>query len=164
MGLGLLNISLPTGVNLIPVQRLRQSYWCLSGLPIVYFFIRAVLGTRWDMISQSVKYGDWLLTVWLGIRSPVGTVIIVSLPLRTASGAQHDPIRVRNVILSTIKRSKRKFTHHSIQLSTEVKGAWNITLVPFIRLYCVVLHHIDSFTCVDCLCWESIMISADGYV
>jgi len=88
-------------------------------------------------------------------------VIIVSLPLRTASGAQHDPIGFRYVILSTMKWAKLKFTHHSIQLSIEVKSAWNITLVPFIRLYCVVLHHIGSFTCANCLCWESIMISAD---
>jgi hypothetical protein len=36
-------------------------------------------------------------------------------------------------------------------------------LVPFIRLYCVVLHHRGSFTCADFLCRESKMISADDY-
>lgn len=91
-------------------------------------------------------------------------MIIVSLPLRTASGAQHDPIGFGDVILATIKRAKLKFTHHSIQLSTEVKSALYITVVSVIRSYCVMLHHISSFTCADCLCWESIMISEDDYV
>jgi len=91
-------------------------------------------------------------------------VIIVSLPLRTASGVQHNSIEFRDVILSTVKLAKLKFTHNSIQLSIEAKSSWNITLVPFIRLYCVVLHRRCSFTCADFLCLESIMISADDYV
>ena len=89
----------------------------------------------------------------------------ITVPLLTASGAQQGPSdRVSGCYFVDNKAGQAEVYLPLNRLSIEVKSAWSATVVPFILLYCVVLHHRGSLTCADCLSCESVMVSANGYV